>query len=102
MPRPISETTGWAKKCTGPNSAMSRSMPSAPAMLSPPTITGRTAAITPPNTKNNTMATRGSARTSMRFWSVAMVPVRALATGSSPASFTVPPSSFCRSGSISL
>ncbi|CFE40049.1 Uncharacterised protein [Mycobacterium tuberculosis] len=77
-------------------------MPSAPAMHSPPTITGRPAAITPPNTKNNTTATNGSASTSIRRWSVAMVPVNASATGCSPASFTVPPSSRCRSGAMAL
>ena len=71
-------------------------------MLRPPTITGREAAITPPNTKKSTTATSGSASTSIRFWSVAMVPVSALAIGSRPASWTLPPLSFCRSGSMSL
>ncbi|PQM46106.1 hypothetical protein C1Y40_03727 [Mycobacterium talmoniae] len=98
IPRPISEITGWAKKFTGPKRVTARKMPVAPAMLKPPTITGRLAAITPPNTKNSTTATSGSARTSIRFWSVAMVPVSASATGCKPASLTVPPSSFCRAG----
>ncbi len=102
IPSPISETTGWAKKCTGPNIAANRRMPSAPAMLSPPTMAGRPAATAPPNTRNKTTVTSGSARTSMRRWSVAMVPVNALAIGSRPASSTVPPSSFCRSGAIAL
>ena len=77
-------------------------MPSEPAMLRPPTMAGRPAAITPPKTRNSTTATSGSASTSMRFWSVAMVPVSALAIGSRPASWTLPPSSFCRSGSMAL
>ncbi len=71
-------------------------------MLSPPTMAGRPAATAPPNTRNNTTATSGTARTSMRRWSVAMVPVRALAIGSRPASCTVPPSSFCSSGWMAL
>ena len=60
-------------------------------MLRPPTIAGSAAAITPPKTRNSTTATSGSASTSMRFWSVAMVPVSALAIGSRPASWTLPP-----------
>ena len=34
-------------------------MPSAPAMVRPPTIAGRLAATTPPKTKNSTTATSG-------------------------------------------
>ncbi|OBK41544.1 hypothetical protein A5659_10045 [Mycobacterium sp. 1165196.3] len=77
-------------------------MPSEPAMLRPPTMAGRPAATAPPKTRNRTTATIGTARTSMRRWSVAMVPVRALAIGSRPASCTVPPLSFCRSGAMAL
>ena len=51
-------------------------MPSEPAMLSPPTITGRPAATAPPNTRNSTTVTNGSAEDSMCFWSLAMVPVK--------------------------
>ena len=66
MPRPISVTTGWAKKCTGMNSASRRMMPREPAMVRPPTITGRLAAITPPNTKNSTTMTSGTPSSSPR------------------------------------
>ncbi len=71
-------------------------------MLSPPTITGRQAATAPPKTRNSTTATNGRASTSIRRWSVAMVPVNPSATGSRPASWTVPPSSFCSDGAMSL
>ena len=81
---------------------MKRRTPIDPAMLSPPTIAGREAAITPPNTRKSTTATKGKASTSIRFWSVAMVPVSALAIGSRPASWILPSFSFCRSGSMSL
>jgi hypothetical protein len=77
-------------------------MPSEPTIESPPTITGRLAATTPPKTKNSTMATNGSARTSMRFWSLAIVPVNSLASGFRPASLILPSSTVWRSGSIAL
>ena len=67
MPRPISVTTGWAKKCTGVMSAIRRMMPSDPRMDSPPMMAGRLAATTPPKTKNNSTATSGMAATSARF-----------------------------------
>ncbi|SKV07602.1 Uncharacterised protein [Mycobacteroides abscessus subsp. abscessus] len=92
IPRPISVTTGWAKKCTGAKSVTNRMMPRAPAMVRPPTISGRPAAITPPKTKNNTTAMTGSDRTSMRCWSLPMVPVSSLATGCRPASWMSTPS----------
>ena len=92
MPRPISVTTGWAKKCTGITSARSRMIPSAPAIVRPPTIAGRLAATTPPKTKNSTTATSGIASTSPRFWSSPMVPVSSLASGCRPASLTSTPS----------
>ena len=85
MPSPISVTTGWAKKCTGMNSAIRRMMPSAPAMVRPPMIPGSAAAITVPNTKNSTTQTSGMAATSARFWSSPMVPVSSLASGCRPA-----------------
>ncbi len=92
IPRPISVTTGWAKKCTGVMSATSRMMPSEPRMDRPPMMAGRLAATTPPNTKNSSTATRGMAATSARFWSSPMVPVSSLASGCSPASCTSTPS----------
>ena len=64
----------------------------------PPTITGRPPATTPPNTKNSTTATSGSASTSARFWSLPMVPVSSLATGCRPASSTLPSSSCLQVG----
>ena len=92
MPRPISVTTGWAKKCTGATSATSRMMPSAPRIDSPPMMAGRLAATTPPKTKNSSTATNGMAATSARRWSSPIVPVNSLASGCRPASFTSTPS----------
>ena len=66
MPRPISVTTGWAKKCTGVKSAMIRMIPSAPRIDRPPMMAGSEAAMTPPKTKNNSTATSGMAATSAR------------------------------------
>ncbi len=99
MPRPISVTTGWAKKCTGMNSAKMRMMPSAPAIVRPPMMAGSVAAMTPPKTKNSTTATSGIAATSARFWSSPMVPVSSLASGCRPASLMLPSLILSRSGS---
>ncbi len=84
-------TTGWAKKCTGANSATSRMMPSAPKMDRPPMMAGRLAATTPPKTKNSRTATSGMAATSARCWSSPMVPVSSAANGCRPASLTLTP-----------
>ncbi len=65
-------------------------------------MTGRPAATAPPNTRNSTTVTIGSPRYSKSFWSLAIVPVRALAIGSRPASSTAPPLSFCRPGAMAL
>ena len=92
IPRPISVTTGWAKKCTGVTVAMSRMMPSEPRMDRPPMMAGRLAAITPPKTKKRSTATRGMAANSARCWSSPMVPVSSLANGCRPACFTSIPS----------
>ena len=92
IPSPIRVTTGWAKKCTGVNSAISRMMPSEARMDRPPMMAGRLAATTPPNTKNSSTATSGIAATSARFWSSPMVPVNSLARGCKPACFTSMPS----------
>ncbi|CAM5725973.1 hypothetical protein MAUB1S_03869 [Mycolicibacterium aubagnense] len=98
MPKPIIVTTGCAKKCTGPNSAVRRRMPSAPPMVRPPMMAGRAAAMAPPNTKKRTTATSGTMANSARFWSVPIVPVSSLASGSMPASLMFPPLTLRRSG----